>query len=141
MCTILKRQSLMDVNLLVDFGHGMFTQAAIVFMIQTPLKCSSINFSRLDCFHKYAQESNNFRRQLTCCRSQRSATVRNIFRLKQWDIKRCLICVKQQGWHDCWGREDMLWPLLWYQALVEKENMAFCENRKRGNFNYSYYGE
>lgn len=31
-----KSQSLIHVNLFVDFGHGMFTQAAGVFVMETP---------------------------------------------------------------------------------------------------------
>lgn len=27
---------LIEVNLLVDFGHGMFTQATVVFVMETP---------------------------------------------------------------------------------------------------------
>lgn len=31
-----KKPVLIEVNLLVDFDHGMFTQAAVVFVMETP---------------------------------------------------------------------------------------------------------
>lgn len=31
-----EKLALIDVNLLVDFGHGMFTPAAVVFVMDTP---------------------------------------------------------------------------------------------------------
>lgn len=134
---------LIDVNLLVDFGHGMFIQTTIVFVMETPAgaNVAAINFTWLDCCLKYAPANNNLRRQLTCSRSWRSDTMRNVFRLKQWEVKWCSIYVKQQSWHDCWGKEDMLWPILWHETLLERENAVFWESRKEGNFNYACYGE